>query len=48
MYRDYINLSEKLSAIMSDFNNHIEFDGILSDIHCPIYAAFKSADIGRE
>ena len=38
---DYIIISEKLSAIISDFDI-LDFDGILSDIHCPIYAAFRS------
>ena len=38
---DYVIISEKLSEIISDFDI-LEFDGTLSDIHCPVYAAFKS------
>ena len=38
---DYVIFSEKLSEIISDFDI-LEFDGTLSDIHCPVYAAFKS------
>ena len=38
---DYIIISEKLSAIIFDFDI-LDFDRTLSDIHCPIYAAFRS------
>ena len=38
---DYVIISEKLSEITSDFDI-LEFDGTLYDIHCPVYAAFKS------
>ena len=38
---DYVIISEKLNEIISDFYI-LEFDGTLSDIHCPVYAALKS------
>ena len=38
---DYIIISEKICEIISDFDI-LEFDGTLSDIHCPVYVAFKS------
>ena len=44
---DYIIISTNLAEYVSDFDVLV-FDPILSDIHCPVYAAFSIETINKQ